>query len=199
LPLRHCTVGGRPEVAEAQLLSIYYAGDPSAKARVLPLLGTLGNRLYDLGQEQSAAAGGKLAVNHLIAAFILAMADAVAFAQKCGVPPEMFSRIVLEASVFGGGGKVFDYIKMLAADAYSPVKFSVPLGEKDIGLMLAAGVEVGVTLPAAERFAALLAQATQKGWGDLEWAVVGRVIAQQAGLPVRDAAGSHFCSFLGSH
>lgn len=132
------TVSGRPDVAEAAQLSILYAGPAAAKARFLPLLRVIGNpeRLYDLGEHQAAAAGGKLAINHLIVAIILALADSAALAEHCGVPRAMLLRIVRESPLFAG--KVFAYGDMIAADTYTSALFPVALGEKDVRLMLEA-------------------------------------------------------------
>lgn len=180
------TVSGRPDVAAAALLSVFYAGPVAAKERALPVLQALGKRLYDLGERQEAATGGKLAINHLIVAIILALADTAALAEKCGVPPETIMRIVRESPLFAG--KVFEYGDMIATDDYRPALFPVPLGEKDVQLMLDAGAEVDVALPAAGRFRECLHAAAEEGWNDDDWAVVGRVIAETAGLNVRHAA-----------
>ncbi len=182
------TVSGRPDVAKAAQLSILYSGRVSAKERILPLLRVLGNseRLYDLGEYQEAAAGGKLAVNHLIVAIILALADSAALAERCGVPRALLLRIVRESPLFAGS--VFAYGDMIAADEYTPALFPVSLGEKDVRLMLEAAAAVGMGLPAAKRFKRCLHQAAEAGWVTEDWAVAARVIAAEAGLVVRQAA-----------
>lgn len=182
------TVSGRPDVAAAALLSIFYAGPALAKERALPVLGVLGKRLYDLRERQEAAAGIKLAINHLIVSVILALADSAVLAEKCGVPRADLIRIVRESPLFQG--KVFEYGEMIATDEYQPALFPVPLGEKDVRLMLDASGEVGASLPAAERFMDYLLRAADAGWSEEDWAVVGRIVAAQAGLQVRQPAGS---------
>lgn len=170
------TVSGRPDVAEAGQLSIVYNGPEEAKARVRPYLSAIGNpdRLYDLGKQQAAAAGGKLALNHLICAIILALADSTALAEQSGIPPASFIRLVRESPLFAG--KVFEYGDMIAADTYQPALFPVPLGIKDIQLMLEASKAVGVQLPTAERFLDCLRQAETVGRSQDDWAVAARAI-----------------------
>lgn len=183
------TVSGRPDVAALAQLSVYYAGPEHAKARALPWLSAMGARLCDLGTEQTAAMGCKLAFNFKLMADIWSNAYALAFAAKCGVEPATFMQILRESPIFGGG-KILEYGDRIAADHHLPALFPVALGAKDVQLMLDGGAEIGVALPAAEYFLECLHQAEESGWADEDWGVVGRVILQRAGLNLRETAGS---------
>jgi 3-hydroxyisobutyrate dehydrogenase-like beta-hydroxyacid dehydrogenase len=183
------TVSGRPDVAAAAQLSIFSAGPSVARARVLPLLSVLGNpeRLYDLGEQQEAAAAVKLAFNYPIALAILAMAGASALVEKYGVPRATFLHMLQASPLFAG--KVYQgYGDMIAADQYERL-FPVALGLKDIELILETAALVDMGLPVADLYRDYLLQAVERGWAEEDWAVVARVIAHEAGLPVVCAGG----------
>jgi 3-hydroxyisobutyrate dehydrogenase-like beta-hydroxyacid dehydrogenase len=184
------TVSGRPDVATAAQLSIFYAGPRAARERVLPLLSVLGNpqRLYDLGDRQEAAAVVKIAFNYPIALAILAMAGASALVEKHGVSRATFLYMLQVSPLFEG--RVYQgYGDMIAADLYERL-FPVALGLKDIELMLETAAQVGMELPVADLYRDYLLRAREQGWEEEDWAVAARVIAREAGLPVRAAAPS---------
>lgn len=184
------TVSGRPDVAAAAQLSIFYAGPLEARKRVLPLLSVLGNleRLYDLGEQQEAAAAVKIAFNYPIVLAILAMAGASTLAEKCGIPRATFLRMLQASPLFAG--KVYQgYGDMIAADQYEHL-FPVALGLKDIDLMLETAAQVDMGLPVADVYRNYLLRACAEGWAEEDWAVASRVIAREAGLPVREGAGN---------
>src|SRR5580704_13559825 len=79
-------VFGKPEVAAAAKLWIVTSGDATARARVRPLQEAMGQRVFEFGEEPSAANVIKLAGNFLLGAAIEAMAEAFTLAQKHGVP-----------------------------------------------------------------------------------------------------------------
>ena len=175
------TVSGRPDVAAAAQLSIFYAGPSAAKARVGPLLPyvAIPEHVYDLGEQQTAAAGAKLAINYIITAIILALADSAALAGQYEVSIPTFIQLIQQSPLFSG--KVFSYGDMLVTNNYTPALFPVPLGEKDVKLMLDAAGAVGVPLPSAERYLTCLQEATKAGWDDQDWAVAARVILEKKG------------------
>ena len=98
------TVLGRPELAEAARLSIFFSGDPDAKARVLSLLDVLGLHLYDLGERVEVANAVKLGYNFLIAAAIEAMGEAAALVEHWGADRAQFLRMLFEIPPLHGSG-----------------------------------------------------------------------------------------------
>src|SRR5207249_4443974 len=58
---------GRPDAAAAARLWIFLSGQPEAKERVQPVLRTLGQGVFDLGDDPGAANVVKLACNFLLA------------------------------------------------------------------------------------------------------------------------------------
>lgn len=184
------TVSGRPDVAEAAQLSIFYAGPQAAKERVLPFLKVLGNpeRIYDLGEQAVAAAAVKIAFNYPIPLAIMAMAGAAVIAEKYGVSRQNFLRMFLASPLFSGN--VYQgYGAMIADDVFEPALFPVNLGLKDVELMLDAAAHAGFSLPLAELYRDYLQMAIEEGWAEDDWAVAARVIARRADLPIRKAEG----------
>jgi 3-hydroxyisobutyrate dehydrogenase-like beta-hydroxyacid dehydrogenase len=184
------TVSGRPDVAAAGQLSIFYAGPAKARQRILPLLRAMGNpeRLYDLDEQQAVAAAVKVAFNYPIALAILAMGGASAVAERYGVPRAVFLHM-LQASPLFGGAVYQGYGDMIAQDQYESL-FPVILGLKDVELMLETAAQVGMELPICKLHREYLLQACESGWEEEDWSVVARVIAQQTGLLVRLAVES---------
>jgi 3-hydroxyisobutyrate dehydrogenase-like beta-hydroxyacid dehydrogenase len=167
---------GRPDLAEAGKLSVFLAGDGEAKTRVAPLLRLFSERIFDCADEAGSANVAKLAANSLVAAAILAMAEAAAFIKRHGMEPAAFLHMVSETPLFSGG--VYrSYGQMIGADCYAPARFPVPLGLKDVRLLLDAAASVGATMSIAHLVQKHLEQALSHGWSAQDWAVIGRVVA----------------------
>ncbi|GHO98677.1 dehydrogenase [Reticulibacter mediterranei] len=168
------TVLGRPPLAEQGRLTVFVCGEASAKARVRPLLECLGS-VYDLGDRPDAAALVKLMCNGVIVSSILGLGYAAAFLRAEQINPAPILALLAQTPLFTG--TVFqEYGQMIGHDVFQPTRFPVPLGLKDVQLILSQGVQNGTQLPLIELAQDLLLQASQSGWGELDWSVMGRVI-----------------------
>src|SRR5437899_12045864 len=78
-------VFGRPEAAAARRLWICLSGQQSAKQRVQPILAAVSQGIFDFAEDPGAANVVKLCGNFLIAAAIVAFAEARTLSQKCGL------------------------------------------------------------------------------------------------------------------
>ncbi len=179
------TVLGRPEFAASRQLTIMVAGPSEAKRRARPLLEVLG-RVTDYGERPERAAHTKLACNYLLAAGMAVMGEAAAFAQACGIDPVHLLGMLADSRSFvrGLGG----YAEKIVRDDHDEVRFPVPMGQKDLGLVLAAAKGAGVSMPIASTVLELLNEAASLGWADRDWSVLARVPAAEAGLLVERAA-----------
>jgi 3-hydroxyisobutyrate dehydrogenase-like beta-hydroxyacid dehydrogenase len=167
---------GRPDVAAAGGLSILLAGEPEAKARVRPALEAIGARVHDFGERPSAANSAKVAINFLILAAIEALAEAGGLADRAGVDRTELVRAATESALFGGA--VYrGYGSMIAEHRYTPALFRVALGLKDADLAVTLADSVGADLPIASVAREHLETAQATGWGEEDWAVIGRVLA----------------------
>jgi 3-hydroxyisobutyrate dehydrogenase-like beta-hydroxyacid dehydrogenase len=177
---------GRPDVAAAGRLSVLLAGDTEAKERVPPALRAFGARIHDFGPHPQAANAAKVAINFLILAGIEALAEAGGLADRAGVDRRELIRAARESGLFGGA--VYDgYGTMIAEHRYTPALFRVALGLKDAMLASELAEKLGAELPIAAVAAAHLRTAEAAGWGDKDWAVIGRVLAGEPAPGTGDA------------
>jgi 3-hydroxyisobutyrate dehydrogenase-like beta-hydroxyacid dehydrogenase len=127
-------VFGRPIQAQAKQLRVCVSGPADAKAKVRPIIDAMGQEVFDFGDNPGAANVVKLAGNFMIAAALEAMGEAVAMMRKSGVDPaaalEMLAKTIFAAPVYQGYGPI------IAHGVFTPAGFRLPLGLKDIELVL---------------------------------------------------------------
>ena len=173
-------VFGKPEVAAQAKLWVLVAGAGAAKARVLPLLNVLGQKVYDFGDEPAAANVVKLAGNFLIGAAVEAMAEAFTLAQKNGVPRqqvyELFTQTLFACFVYQ------QYGRLVAAEKYEPVGARPSLIRKDYTLLAQAAQDSLVPMPLAQLIHDRLTATVAKGRDDVDWAGFAREVSEAAGL-----------------
>ncbi len=163
------TVLGRPEVAQTGDLSIFLAGDQTAKLRVRHLLASMG-KVYDLGEAVETTTITKIGYNFLIASAIEAMGEAAALVEAYGLDRTLFLRMLVESPLFKGA--VYEgYGKMIGPRDFSENRFPVDKGLKDVGLALKAARLKGVELPYAEVVNEHLLAAQATGRGNEDWSV----------------------------
>ncbi len=175
-------VFARPEAAAARKGSVCISGPASAKDRVRPLLAqSIGDAIFDFGEETGAANVVKLAGNFMIGAAIEAMAEAFTFAEKNGVTRQaiagMLTQTLFACPIYQ------NYSKMIAADQYDQaVGFTMPLGLKDVNLVLQTANGSRQPMPFAnivhDRLLAGLAK-NRHAW---DWTGLARGVSEDAGL-----------------
>ncbi len=174
-------VFGRPEAAESAKLLVVAAGPPASVQRCKPLFESMGPKLLVVGERPSMANVVKLSGNFLIATVLESLAEALTFARKSGVDPGVLlgflTTTMFTAPVYKSYGE------LIVQEKHEPAGFALPLGLKDVRLVLQAAESVGVPMPIAsvlrDRFITALARGNQ----DKDWSVIGRVAAEDAGLP----------------
>ena len=78
---------------------------------------------------------------------------------------------------------VYDtYGTIIAEQRYSPAGFALPLGLKDVRLVLQAADAAGVPMPLASLVHDHLLAAMARGKADMDWSAFAKVIAEDAGL-----------------
>jgi 3-hydroxyisobutyrate dehydrogenase-like beta-hydroxyacid dehydrogenase len=172
-------VFGRPELAAAAKLTIVVAGDPSAVARIEPLLAVIGQRSWPMGVQPERANVVKLAGNFMLGAAVEGMAEASAFASRHGIAPaELLD--VLTNGVFTAPSYQI-YGAAIAKERYDPPGFRLALTLKDLRLALAAAEEVSVPMPLADVVHESLLDAVAHGDGERDLAVLAKVSMRRAG------------------
>ena len=173
-------VFGRPELAAAGKLTIVVAGEPSAVARIEPLLAVLGQHTWPLGVRPERANVVKLAGNFMLGAAVEAMAEATAMAWRNGIAPSDLLD-VLTNGVFTAPAYQM-YGMAIAKQRYEPAGFKLSLTLKDLRLVLAAADEVGVPMPLADVVHGSLLEAMANGDGERDLAALAVVAMRRAGL-----------------
>lgn len=173
-------VFGRPEAAEAAKLWVVAGGRSSAIERCRPVFDAMAQGVFEMGEEAVKANLTKLAGNFLLASAIEAMAEAFALVRKHGIEPARFLEIV--------NGKVIRspvyeaYGGLIAEERYEPAGFQLRHGLKDTRFALAAADAVAAPMPLAGLIRDHYLSAVARGYGDADWAALGRVCAEDAGL-----------------
>ncbi|MFP6780517.1 MAG: NAD(P)-dependent oxidoreductase [Gammaproteobacteria bacterium] len=173
-------VFGRPDAAAAAKLFIVAAGTTESIARCNPAFDAMGQRTFIVGDEPVAANVVKITGNFMLASVIETLGEAFALSRKFDINPdnllELLTSTLFSAPVYKGYGA------MIAKENYEPAGFKLNLGLKDIGLALEAAESMSVNMPIANAVRGQFLVGIERGYQDLDWAALGRVCADDAGL-----------------
>jgi 3-hydroxyisobutyrate dehydrogenase-like beta-hydroxyacid dehydrogenase len=173
-------VFGRPAAAEAAQLAIIAAGPADALKRCQPLFDVMGQRTFIVGEKPSSANLLKLIGNFMLASAIETLGEAIALGRKAGLD----AALVLEVLT----GTLFptpvykNYGGMIARQDFEPAGFKLPLGLKDVRLVMAAAESLNVPLPIASLVRDHFISALARGWAEKDWSAVSLVSSEAAGL-----------------
>jgi 3-hydroxyisobutyrate dehydrogenase-like beta-hydroxyacid dehydrogenase len=173
-------VFGRPDVAAAARLWIVAAGAMEHVDSCRPLLEAMGRAVSVVGADPWVANVVKVTGNMLIASTIEALGEAFALQRKWGVEPRAFLEIV-NGALFNSP-LYANYGGLIADERYEPAGFKLSLGLKDTRLVLEAADAVSVPLPLASLLRDHFLAAMANGRGDMDWAALGLLAAENAGL-----------------
>ncbi len=172
---------GRPPAAEAGKLFVMAAGEAGAVLRAQTVLGEIGQRVFVVGELPGQANLAKLACNFLIFSTIEQFSEVFALVEKGGLDRAKFFELLTESFFTAPVHK--NYGKLILDRAYEP-GVKVTLGAKDTKLFLQAGEELSVPLPFASLLRDRFLSAVARGEADLDFTVIARQAAEQAGLEV---------------
>ncbi len=173
-------VFGRPEAAAAGKLFIIAGGAESDLATANAIFPAMGQKVFHISEKPSAANLVKLCGNFAILATIETMAEAMALAQKGGVPKQRFLE-VLTGSLFDA--PVYrNYGAALVEERFRPAGFAAPLGLKDMRLTGQAAETLRVPMPVLNVIRDHLLQAIDREGEDVDWSAIGLSVARNAGL-----------------
>jgi 3-hydroxyisobutyrate dehydrogenase-like beta-hydroxyacid dehydrogenase len=174
-------VFGRPDAAAAAKLFVVCAGPDPALQRCQPIFDAIGQRTFRFGERPESANLVKLSGNFLIASVIESLGEALALARKSGIDPRTYVDM-LTATLFAA--PVYKtYGGLIADERYRPAGFRLPLGLKDLTLVLDAARDRTVPLPIASLVRDHMIEGLAQGYEDADWSVLGAVAARAAGLP----------------
>ena len=170
--------GGSLKAASGQL-SIMASGPQASFAAARPLLDSIAETVFELGDDVGAGSAMK-AVNQLLAGVHIAtMAEALTFGMTQGVRPETFVEVISKCA--GTSWMLENRAPHIVAGDYTPHS-SVNIWPKDLGIVLdiakSAQFSAPITAAALQQFVA----AAGMGHGQEDDAAVAKVYARNAGL-----------------
>ena len=172
-------VFGNPDAAKARQLFIVAAGTPADGVRCQPIFDCLGQRTFIAGIDPQEANLIKLLGNMMTATALEMLAETIAVVRKRGLDPGPFVEIMTN-TMFGGRAHRI-YGDKIVRQAYA-AGFMLPLVLKDVRLALAEAENAGTPMPSVGVVRDRLITAIARGYGDLDWTVLGQVAAEEAGL-----------------
>jgi 3-hydroxyisobutyrate dehydrogenase-like beta-hydroxyacid dehydrogenase len=173
-------VFGRPEAAAAKQLWIVPGGNQADLDRCAPIFAVLGQGVFPLASAPHASLT-KLLGNFMIASSIEMLGESLVAAEKAGLDPARFLEIIT-GTLFGA--PLFKRYGQLVADtSFEPTGFHLPLGLKDMRLVLEATEEIKSPLPLASLVRERMLTALAQGRERFDWSGFTSVIREAAGLP----------------
>jgi len=171
---------GRPEAVEARAQSFLFAGDSAAKERVKGVLAALGRKLFDFGEDPSAANIAKINFNFLIASATEAMAEAFSIAEKSGLDPKDFYEMVIGTAF--GCPLYENYGRIIHQKGWDKVGFRLTNGLKDIRLAAETAADCGGRMRLGELLEKRFEEAVENGLGEKDWTAIAAQVREEAGL-----------------
>ncbi len=172
-------VFGNPDAAKARQLFIVAAGAPADVERCRPLLDSLGQRTFVIGDDPAQANLIKLLGNMMTATTLEMLGEAIAVFRKRGSDPKPFIDI-MTSTMFGGRAHKI-YGDKIVREAYAP-GFLMPLAFKDVRLALAEAERAGAPMPSVGVVRDRMISGIARGYADLDWSALGLIAAEEAGL-----------------
>jgi 3-hydroxyisobutyrate dehydrogenase-like beta-hydroxyacid dehydrogenase len=172
-------VFGNPDAAKARQLFIVAAGSPGDLVRCQPIFDCLGQRTFVVGENPQEANLIKLLGNMMTATAIEMIAESVAVIRKRGLDPQPFIDIMTSTMFSGRTHRI--YGEKIVRQAYA-AGFLLPLVLKDVRLALAEAEKASTPMPSVGVVRDRLITAIARGYDGLDWTVLGKVAAEEAGL-----------------
>lgn len=162
-------VSGSVPSARSGQLTIMVGGDGAHLERARPVLDSLSKQVFHLGALGTGAAM-KLAVNTLIFALDVAVAEGLVLAERAGIDRAL-AYDVLAASA--AGAPLLGYKRdAFVSPETTPVAFSLALAEKDLRLIAAFAETTGASMPQAAVNLEQIGAAGRTEGGDADFSMV---------------------------
>jgi 3-hydroxyisobutyrate dehydrogenase-like beta-hydroxyacid dehydrogenase len=173
-------VFGRPDAAAGGKLFIAAAGDKAVVEHCRPVLESVGQKVFVIGDRPEMANVVKLTGNFLIATVIESLGEAIAVARKYDIDPHLYVDFLTSTLFAAPVYKTYGGI--IADEKYTPAGFKMRLGLKDVRLALSAAERVDAPLPIASLIRDHMLTALARGMEDMDWSSTARLAAENAGL-----------------
>lgn len=163
------------QAAEDGTLSVMVGADQSAFAKLKPLIETFATDITHCGPVGSGQVV-KILNNMVLMQTVVALAEALEAAKRTGLDGRLLFETLMKGSADSFALRNHG-MKAMLVDAFPERAFSTQYARKDLGYALDLARSVNIRMEGAELADRLLAAAADRGFGDLYWPVVSRVIA----------------------
>ena len=174
-----CT--GSTPGAEGGTLTFMIGGDQATYEKVKPLLEPMGKRLYYCGGP-GMGLQAKLSQNLILSNILMAFNEGMVLATKGGIDPKLMLEILDNSAAKSG---LIAYKAPFVFRRDFNANFSVKWMDKDIGLMLDSGKELGVPLLLTSLTRQLFQTAIAAGHADEDICSTIKVLEDLAGVTVK--------------
>lgn len=174
-----CT--GSTPGAEGGTLTFMIGGDQTVYEKVKPYFEPMGKRLYYCGGP-GMGLQAKLSQNLILSNILMAFNEGMVLATKGGVDPKLMLEILDNSAAKSG---LINYKAPFVFRRDFQANFSVKWMDKDIGLMLESGKELGVPLLLTGLTRQLFQNAIAKGHADDDICSTIKVLEETAGVEVK--------------
>jgi 3-hydroxyisobutyrate dehydrogenase-like beta-hydroxyacid dehydrogenase len=155
-----CT--GSTPGATGGTLTFMVGGDKAILDRIRPWMEVMGKRIYHCGGP-AMGLSAKLTQNLVLSNILQAFNEGIVLSTKAGVAPELMLEVLSNSAAKSG---LIEYKAPFVLRRDFTTNFSVKWMDKDIGLMLETGKELGVPLPLTGLTRQLFQAAIAQGHGD---------------------------------
>jgi 3-hydroxyisobutyrate dehydrogenase len=170
---------GNPRHARQGELRVMVGGDEADFHAVEAILQTLGKEVTYLGSN-GLGATMKLVLNMLMGVQMPALAEAVVFGERAGLPRDKILQMIARS---GYSSPVMSFrCGVMERRSFQQADFKLALMRKDMMLVLSECQELEVPIPVSESAYAMLTAAKQRGLGDLDCASILAFMEQISGL-----------------
>jgi 3-hydroxyisobutyrate dehydrogenase len=160
---------GNPQHAREGDLRVMVGGAEDDYRTLEPLLQAIGKETTYLGGNGMGATM-KLVLNMLMGVQMPALAEAVVFGERAGLPREKILEMIAAS---GYSSPVMKFrCGMMGRRSFQQAAFKLGLMRKDMMLVLSESQELGVPMPVSESAYSMLTAANQQGLGDFDVAAI---------------------------
>lgn len=168
-------VSGSVPLVEQGSLTVMAGGSSEAVATARPVLDALAARVYEVGG-QGAGATMKLAVNAIVHAVNVSVAEALVLAEKAGVDRATAYEVFANSAA---GSPFIQYKQAAFLDPEdTPVAFLLDLVAKDLDLIVGLADRVGVDMDQGAANRAVVGKAIAAGYGDDDMSAIARYLRE---------------------
>jgi len=173
-------VTGSTPGAESGNLTFMIGGDRAVFEKIRPLLDPMGKKIYFCGA-QGMGLQAKLTQNLVLSNILMAFNEGMVLATKGGMDPKLMLEILDNSAAKSG---LINYKAPFVFSRNFTTNFSVKWMDKDIGLMLESGKELGVPLLLTSLTRQIFQMAIAEGHGEEDICSTIKVLEDMTGVEV---------------